>query len=213
MSYPPPANGPTAGALALRAHVHALFPAYVDAKPDGIYNPRCVEKHPWNGRAWCHTPSQHAYGRAVDMMHPTGAPRQLGDDLAAYLTTVPGVAEVIWWRRRWTPALGWRRYTGLSPHEDHVHVSLTADAAASWQPPATNTGAEAMTPEQWADYQDFRVAVQRNDEVTWKKLDQLTAQLAAVAAAGGLGGAVDTEAIANQVRDELADALAKDPDA
>lgn len=71
--------------------------------------------------------SDHPKGLAVDFMInnlPNG--RAVGNDLAAdavqnYLAL--GIKYVIWYRQIWQPSTGWKRYTGPSPHTDHVHVS------------------------------------------------------------------------------------------
>lgn len=51
-----------------------------------------------------------------------------GIDVPTLLAAVVGdrrVSYVIWSRRIWTPAAGWRPYTGDNPHTAHVHVSCT----------------------------------------------------------------------------------------
>ncbi len=38
---------------------------------------------------------------------------------------------LIWNRRSWAPGRGWRTYTGVSPHTDHIHVELNRSAPVS----------------------------------------------------------------------------------
>lgn len=74
--------------------------------------------------------SQHASGRAGDSACTIvvgGNPHAAA--FAAWLVAnhaILGVQEVIWNRRRWTLATGWRTYTGVSPHIDHVHWTLNS---------------------------------------------------------------------------------------
>jgi hypothetical protein len=94
-------------------------------------------------------PSEHKEGRALDWMLDAGDPaeRAVAEDALAWLAaTGPdgepawaarrlGVMYAIWDHRIWSPARGWRPYTGVSPHTDHVHVSLSwagAMGATSW---------------------------------------------------------------------------------
>lgn len=88
--------------------------------------------------------SLHSVGRAADWMVRAGTgprmgrtPREIGDELAFRLVLAAewiGVQEVIWYRRRWTPDKGWRRYFGINPHTDHVHASQTQKAADNAAP-------------------------------------------------------------------------------
>ena len=139
MTYPtaylpagtPPSGGPRPGTTARFKVIDRLWPPVTFL---GIYNPRDVCGNPWPGFK-C-SPSQHATGRAVDIGIPLALPLaarlKLGDAIAAALVDHAadlGVSEVIWWRRRWTSATGWRAYSGRSPHEDHIHVTLHPTAA------------------------------------------------------------------------------------
>ncbi len=74
----------------------------------------------------------HEEGLAVDVM--TRDP-ELGDRIANWLVThaeAIGVWIVIWSQREWSTGRPprWERYTGASPHTDHVHVELSREAAA-----------------------------------------------------------------------------------
>lgn len=97
-------------------------------------------------------PSEHAYTAALDVMRSLVASQRFGDveplkawdmaqgacqqiaDWAVWVATTDPHREtygwidnVIWNKRIWTYARrheGWRRYTGLSDHTDHVHIGL-----------------------------------------------------------------------------------------
>lgn len=121
----PPSGGPRPGTVALGEAVLFLYPGVTNV---GIYNPRDVCGNPWPHYR-C-GPSVHSKGAAIDF----GVPNRARGDLLAHdlIGHHPdlGIAEVIWWERRWTKQLGWRPYHGRSPHKDHVHASQSADAAA-----------------------------------------------------------------------------------
>ena len=135
MSYPtdyvkassPPSGGPKPGARNL---MRAVLDAHKGATNLGIYNPRDVAGNVWPN--FKSSPSQHATGRACDFGIPVNRRPSLGDSIAQDLVDGAsglGVSEVIWSRRRWTSAAGWRPYTGRSAHLDHVHVTLHPAAA------------------------------------------------------------------------------------
>lgn len=72
--------------------------------------------------------SDHPKGRALDFMinnisngHKTGT--ALANDVIANYKAW-NVSYVIWNRYIWSPSKGWRKYSGPSPHTDHVHVSF-----------------------------------------------------------------------------------------
>lgn len=48
----------------------------------------------------------------------------------------PRIKYIIWNRRIWNPAVGWRAYTGANPHTSHLHLSVVAspacDSTAAW---------------------------------------------------------------------------------
>jgi peptidoglycan hydrolase-like protein with peptidoglycan-binding domain len=96
--------------------------------------------------------SEHKEGRAFDWMLSVDVPAEkaAGDALTSWLTGPDdtgavggnarrlGVMYVIWNRRTWSTyraGEGWRPYTGVSPHTDHVHTSFSWDGAmqrTSW---------------------------------------------------------------------------------
>lgn len=91
--------------------------------------------------------SEHKDGRAVDFMINANDPAQkkVADDIVGWLTANNGamarrlgVMYLIWNRQiwgTWDIAGGWKPYSGVSPHTDHIHTSLTWDGAmknTSW---------------------------------------------------------------------------------
>lgn len=93
------------------------------------------------------TLSEHHEGRAVDWMLDAGNPTQkaVADSFVAWVTANSGeqarrlgIQYVIWNRTMWrayAPERGFTPYTGVSPHTDHIHLSLTWDGAmgrTSW---------------------------------------------------------------------------------
>ncbi len=87
--------------------------------------------------------SVHATGRALDIMvypvgHPDGseADNEMGDPIANWLVVNAehiGVQQIIWdrwlWRAEDAPGEKDRAYTGEHPHNDHLHVELSVEAA------------------------------------------------------------------------------------
>jgi hypothetical protein len=86
----------------------------------------------------CHRnggPFEHPKGRACDwslqksgfsVAHNSDMKRY-GNDLMAFLVRNAdrlGILYVIWFKRIWFPATGWKSYHGPSAHTDHVHVSM-----------------------------------------------------------------------------------------
>jgi hypothetical protein len=67
--------------------------------------------------------SDHPKGLAIDVMHPTGAEAQT---IIATFKGLPGAKYWIWNRQIAEKDEGWvpKRYTGTSPHTDHVHLSF-----------------------------------------------------------------------------------------
>lgn len=77
--------------------------------------------------------SDHPKGLALDLMTRSKA---VGDKLADFAVKnakALGITYVIWWHQIWTPGKGWHKYTGPSPHTDHVHVSFAAKAPTAGQ--------------------------------------------------------------------------------
>ena len=87
--------------------------------------------------------SVHATGRALDIMiYPVGYPdgteadNEMGDPIANWLVVNAeriGIQQIIWdrwlWRAEDAPGEKDRAYTGEHPHNDHLHVELSVDAA------------------------------------------------------------------------------------
>jgi peptidoglycan DL-endopeptidase CwlO len=80
-------------------------------------------------------PYEHPKGRACDWSlrnsgfspASTSDQRLYGNNLAAFYVRNAdrlGILYVIWYRKIWFPATGWRSYSGASNHTDHVHVSM-----------------------------------------------------------------------------------------
>jgi len=136
-----PSGGPTFGAKSLLAHGIEHF----DAVSLGIYNPRSIR----GGRSL----SMHAEGRAIDF----GYPHRVGGTVngwtfATWLLShhrALGVQQLIYARKIWRntrDAEGWRHYSGLAAHQEHIHVELTRASAASLSPTMIleRTGTPAM---------------------------------------------------------------------
>lgn len=119
------------GAVALQELVLNRYPG---SKSAGIYNCRPVRG---GGRL-----SLHGEGRAVDIRPLDKAQ---GDTIAAWLlqnASALNVQEIIWYRKIWSaqhPNSGWRAYSGVNPHTDHVHVGLNWDGARG-MPPTSGGG-------------------------------------------------------------------------
>jgi len=123
-------GGPAPGARALMAWFLGAY-GHLGGRNLGIYNDRTVR-----GGS---TKSLHAEGRACDLgINPHGASwgAALAELLRAYSGEL-GVQLVIWDRRIWSgayPDAGWRSYSGVNPHRDHIHLELTREAAARLTP-------------------------------------------------------------------------------
>lgn len=113
-------SGPQPGAW---GYMDWFLNAYADdgAVNSGIYNCRSVR-----GGS---TTSLHGEGRACDFgIRPYSA--SYGTRLADFLkdhSKELGIQCVIWNRRIWSssyPNAGWRKYSGVNPHVDHLHVEL-----------------------------------------------------------------------------------------
>ncbi len=91
------------------------------------------------------TLSDHATGRALDFM----CGLDTGKRLAAYMQDNArqyGVTYIIHNRKIWSVARaseGWRPYTGVSPHTDHVHVSFTGGGGSGNPSPVGSSGSSA----------------------------------------------------------------------
>ncbi|MEE6262674.1 coiled-coil domain-containing protein [Plantactinospora sonchi] len=97
-----------------------------------------VKRAGFNRFVGCYRPGgpyEHPKGRACDWsllnrgFSPAANNDQMkyGNNLAAFLVRNAdrlGILYVIWYREIWSPAVGWRSYSGASDHTDHVHVSM-----------------------------------------------------------------------------------------
>lgn len=118
-------TGPQPGARALMSWFLGAYSGR-GGKNLGIFNCRTVR-----GGS---TTSLHGEGRAVDLgIVPHGA--TYGDELAELLrarSAELGIQCIIWKRRIWSgsrPHDGFRPYSGVNPHLDHLHVELSWAAA------------------------------------------------------------------------------------
>lgn len=76
------------------------------------------------------TLSDHAKGLALDVMTSNG--QGIADWARSNAKTL-NITYVIYNRRIWSVARsgeGWRRYTGVNPHTDHVHLSFKPSGAS-----------------------------------------------------------------------------------
>ncbi|MBT8207775.1 MAG: SH3 domain-containing protein [Acidimicrobiia bacterium] len=120
-------SGPTPGAKALLAY---LLDRFDYSRNGGIFNCRSVV----GGTTF----SEHAEGRAVDLMIPTtgqGRPRpELGDPVTQLLMPHGkrlGIQLMIYNLRAWSAkSPNGREYRGKHPHYDHVHLGMTPIAGS-----------------------------------------------------------------------------------
>lgn len=123
--------------LTLRAQVDARWPRRSRAS-DGIA--------PSEEHRRANPKSEHATGDAIDITYDPAQGPDL-DALAAALLKDPRTRYVIWRRRIANVQKeggAWRPYTGASPHEDHIHLSIFADRrddASPWNLAAAASGA------------------------------------------------------------------------
>ena len=118
-SQPDPTTGGciTARTLnALREAKKARFTRFV-----GCYRPGGPFEHP-RGRAcdWSLRSRGYSPARTTDE-------KVYGNNLTAFLVRNAdrlGILYVIWYRKIWFPATGWKSYTGPKDHKDHVHMSM-----------------------------------------------------------------------------------------
>lgn len=123
------ADDPTTGGCITPRTLHAMsearrlgFKRFVSCfRPNGPY------EHP-KGRA-CDFAVEKGTGFGGDA---TGSSRTYGNNLAVFFVRNEdrlGVLYVIWYRQFWSPATGWKRYSGnggdpSSDHTNHVHLSM-----------------------------------------------------------------------------------------
>lgn len=115
----------------LRAQINLLFPNRSKASDgsigDAAHATRDSDHNPWyedtvTARDFTHDPDGGMPGQwLADSLSRNGDRR---------------LKYVIWNRRIWAPARGWRPYTGENPHTHHVHVSVVAsplcEGRAAW---------------------------------------------------------------------------------
>lgn len=117
-------TGPASGALALLAW---LLETYPQGKSQGIFNCRDVRGST--------SLSIHACGRAVDFWLPyvNGNANPIGHDIVRRVGEHGkrlGVQTAIFARQIWSArSPAGRAYTGVHPHNDHIHWELTPTAA------------------------------------------------------------------------------------
>jgi hypothetical protein len=127
-------NGPQPGNKALMSWFLGAYGGR-GGKNLGIFNCRTVR----GGT----TTSLHGEGRADDLgINPHGAAWgwEVANALRAHSAEL-GVQCLIYARKIWSgsyPDAGWRDYTGLADHFDHIHVELTWDAARTLSVPRIN---------------------------------------------------------------------------
>jgi hypothetical protein len=132
-------GGPQPGTKALMSW---FLGAYAEGTNLGIYNCRDVR----GGK----TTSLHGEGRAGDLgINPHGA--AWGWEVANALrlrSSELGVQCLIYARKIWSgsyPDDGWRNYTGLADHFDHIHTELTWDSARTLSVPRINSVLGVLT--------------------------------------------------------------------
>ncbi len=127
-------GGPTSGAEALGRYIRSAFPGEVNTSVDG----RGIQIYACRNIRGGSGLSVHATGRAIDVFIPTrggAADNGKGDRVANWLIENAdriGIQMLIWDRTIWKASGGTPRdrcYQGTHPHNDHVHVEISADAA------------------------------------------------------------------------------------
>ena len=107
---------------------------------DGCYNDRNIRGGSQK--------SLHAVGRAADLHADAHDPsdRAKAESYIQWLILNHlelGVQYLIWNRRSWRPDRGWKSYSGVDPHNLHIHAELNIDKAANpsplWAKPGTTT--------------------------------------------------------------------------
>jgi hypothetical protein len=89
----------------------------------------------WSNRniAGTNVKSQHATGNAIDWHGKEGPGDPVMQELADYLVANANkynIANVIYNRKIWNKSTGWHRYSGKSPHVEHVHVDFKTNPIA-----------------------------------------------------------------------------------
>lgn len=117
-------SGPTTGAQGIMAWFLAKY-ADDGGLNAGIYNCRTIR----GGK----TTSLHGEGRAADLAirpYRAGYGTALADLLRLHSKEL-GIQCIIWNRKIWSGYYTeWRKYTGVNPHVDHLHVELSWKSAS-----------------------------------------------------------------------------------
>jgi hypothetical protein len=135
-------GGPAPALLTLRAQLDAQWPRRSRAS-DGIA--------PSEEHRRANPKSDHATGDAIDITYDAAQGPDL-DALAAALLADPRTRYVIWRRRIANVQKeggAWRPYSGASPHEDHLHLSIVAERrgdASPWNVATAASGAAPVAP-------------------------------------------------------------------
>lgn len=91
--------------------------------------------------------SDHNSGNAFDLTHdPKNGPN--GNVLTRELVDAndPRVTYIIWNKKIWTKAKGWKAYTGSNPHNKHFHVSIKPESRDDLRPwPWTPGASKALS--------------------------------------------------------------------
>ena len=120
-------SGPTPGAKALLAY---LLDRFDYSTSGGIFHCRPVV----GGTSW----SEHAEGRALDLMIPTTSDRRARPELGNPVTELLmphgkrlGIQLMIYDKRSWSARFpNGKEYRGTNPHYDHVHLGMTPIAGS-----------------------------------------------------------------------------------
>lgn len=120
-------SGPTPGALKMRDHWRRT----TGLGDLGIFNCRPVR----GGGSL----SLHAEGRATDLKANANDPveKAKADAYVEWLIANSDELQVqylIWDGRSWKSGRGWRPYSGVSAHRDHIHAELNRDGATRPSP-------------------------------------------------------------------------------
>ena len=81
-----------------------------------------------------HIPNRYDRVNAIDLMVGKAFTKDECDSVVRFLITDKRVKYVIWYRKIWTPADGWKTYTRSDPHTGHAHVSVLDSSHTATQP-------------------------------------------------------------------------------
>ncbi|MBM6400975.1 peptidoglycan-binding domain-containing protein [Phycicoccus sonneratiae] len=176
-------------------------------------------KHVWGVLRKCD--QEHGEGRALDWMLNANKASDLalGNAITRWLAAPDaqgrpgamarrlGVNYLIWNRQQWkawAPERGWTKYTGSSPHTDHIHISFTWDGAVKrtswWTGTAVTTylTGPPSTPQQMSnDPKDYvKVTLRRGSR--GKPVEVLQKTIGGLAVDGSFGPATEARVKAYQ---------------